>query len=100
MSGLIYTHEGGASNVSDLGGQGEEDGTKAQRTIWQRLVDELGEAVRKSVYRFYGELLANEGDAWRLAIAALAGNRPGRGRSQARAPTSPSARPLPAAAPG
>lgn len=54
--------------------------TESQRAIWQRLVDELSEAVRKSDYRFYGELLANEGDAWRRAIAALAGNRRGRGR--------------------
>lgn len=54
--------------------------TDAQRAIWQQLVDELGEAVRKSDYRFYGELLANEGDAWRRAIGALAGNRSERGR--------------------
>jgi len=54
---------------------------EAQRTIWQRLVDELAEAVRKSDYRFYGELLANEGDAWRRAVAALAGSRPKRGRA-------------------
>jgi hypothetical protein len=53
---------------------------EAQRAIWQRLVDELGEAIRKSDYRFYGELLSNEGHAWRRAIAALGGNRPGRGR--------------------
>lgn len=54
--------------------------TEAQRAIWQQLVDELGEAIRKSDYRFYGELLPNEGHAWRRAIVALGGNLPGRGR--------------------
>jgi len=54
--------------------------TEAQRTIWERLARELGEAIRKSDYRFFGELLANEGDAWRRALVALAGERPGRGR--------------------
>jgi len=52
----------------------------AQRTIWGRLVEHLGEFVRKNDYRFQHESWGDEGDAWLRAIASLTGTRRETGR--------------------
>jgi hypothetical protein len=46
----------------------------AQRDIWRRLEADLGEFIRKSDYRFHGEPLEVEGDAWLRGIAAVSGD--------------------------
>ena len=48
----------------------------AQRTIWERLVGDLSEFIRKNDYRFRHETWGEERDAWLRAIAALSGARP------------------------
>jgi len=48
----------------------------AQRTIWERLVGDLSEFIRKNDYRFRSETWGEERDAWLRAIAALSGTRP------------------------
>jgi len=48
-----------------------------QRAIWQRLVDQLSESIRKSDYRFKDEVWGDESGSWIRAIAALVGTRPG-----------------------
>jgi hypothetical protein len=48
----------------------------AQRAIWRRLAEDLGEFIRKTDYRFRDEPRGVEGDAWLRAVAALAGSRP------------------------
>jgi len=45
----------------------------AQRRIWERLLAQLSEFIRKNDYRFRDEPVGEEGDAWLRAIAALAG---------------------------
>jgi len=45
----------------------------AQRFIWQALVDQLDEAVRKNDWRFRDEPKGEEMKAWLKALAALAG---------------------------
>jgi hypothetical protein len=57
--------------------------TKAQRAIWERLVGQLSESIRKSDYRFQGEAWGEESGAWLRAIAALVGARPDQGRRRA-----------------
>ena len=52
----------------------------AQRAIWQRLVGDLREFIRRADYRFRDEPRGTEGDAWLRAVAALAGSRPEVGR--------------------
>ena len=47
----------------------------AQRVVWERLVGDLGEFIRKSDYRFQAESWGEERDAWLRAIAALTGAR-------------------------
>jgi len=47
----------------------------AQREIWERLVAQLSEFVRKNDYRFCHEPMGVEGDAWLRSIAALSGQR-------------------------
>jgi hypothetical protein len=47
----------------------------AQRAIWERLVGDLSEFIRKSDYRFRHESWGEERDAWLRAIAALTGLR-------------------------
>jgi hypothetical protein len=46
---------------------------RTQSDIWKRLVGELTEFIRKNDYRFRDEPWGDERDAWRRAIAALAG---------------------------
>lgn len=48
----------------------------AQRRIWERLVGDLSEFIRKNDYRFRCETWGEERDAWLRAIAALSGARP------------------------
>jgi len=48
----------------------------AQRAIWQGLVEDLREFIRKTDYRFRDEGRGAEGDAWLRAVAALGGSRP------------------------
>lgn len=45
----------------------------AQRRIWEKLVGQLTEFIRKNDYRFCHEPSGDEGDAWLRAIAALTG---------------------------
>lgn len=45
----------------------------AQARIWERLLAQLSEFIRKSDYRFRGEAVGEEGDSWLRAISALAG---------------------------
>ena len=45
----------------------------AQRTVWQRLADELGEFIRKNDYRFRDEGFGAERDAWLRALQAVSG---------------------------
>jgi hypothetical protein len=52
--------------------------TAVQRSVWQRLVGELSENIRKSDYRFRDEPRGDEADAWLRAVAALVGPRPAR----------------------
>jgi hypothetical protein len=53
--------------------------TRAQVTIWERLIDDLGEFVRKNDHRFRNEpMSARQGDAWLRAISTLVGALPGR----------------------
>jgi len=47
----------------------------AQQAIWQRLTDQLSEAIRKSDYRFRDEPAGDESGAWLRGIAALSGAR-------------------------
>lgn len=46
----------------------------AQQLIWQALVDQLSEAIRKNDWRFQDEPKGEEMKAWLKALAALAGN--------------------------
>lgn len=46
-----------------------------QRAVWERLVDQLGETIRKSDYRFRDELWGEESGAWLRALYAVAGAR-------------------------
>jgi hypothetical protein len=48
----------------------------AQRAVWHRLEDELGEFIRKSDYRFRDEGFGVERDAWLRALAAVSGPKP------------------------
>jgi len=48
----------------------------AQRGIWERLVGDLSEFVRKNDYRFQHEEMGEERNAWIRGIAAIAGARP------------------------
>jgi hypothetical protein len=45
----------------------------AQEAIWQKLVTQLGESIRKSDHRFKEESWGEEAGAWIRAIAALVG---------------------------
>jgi hypothetical protein len=45
----------------------------AQRAIWQRLVDELDEFIRKHDHRFSGEAIGAEGTSWSRAIDLVSG---------------------------
>ncbi|MCS7221347.1 MAG: DUF6062 family protein [Anaerolineae bacterium] len=47
----------------------------AQRAIWQRLLAELNEFIRKNDYRFRHEGFGPEGDSWLRALASLSGDR-------------------------
>jgi len=47
----------------------------AQRLIWERLIGQLNESIRKSDYRFLGEDWEAEEGAWLRAITAIAGAR-------------------------
>ena len=46
-----------------------------QLAVWDQLLGELNEFIRKQDYRFRDEGLAAEGDAWLRAIAAISGQR-------------------------
>jgi hypothetical protein len=48
----------------------------AQQAIWQRLIDDLGEFIRKSDHRFRDESWGREADAWLRALTALVGAPP------------------------
>ncbi|MCD6290505.1 MAG: hypothetical protein J7M34_08380 [Anaerolineae bacterium] len=48
---------------------------EAQRPIWQRLLDELDEFIRKNDYRFRDEGFGAEGDSWLRALATISGER-------------------------
>jgi hypothetical protein len=52
----------------------------AQRTVWERLVGQLSESIRKSDYRFQDEAWGEESGAWLRAIAALVGGLPDKDR--------------------
>jgi hypothetical protein len=52
----------------------------AQRIVWQRLVDQLHEVLRKNDYRYQDEPSGEEADAWTRAIAALVGPQAGRSK--------------------
>jgi hypothetical protein len=53
--------------------------TQAQQEIWERLIDNLGEFIRKNDHRFRHEPMSKrEGDAWLRAISTLVGAFPGR----------------------
>ena len=45
----------------------------AQRTIWERLDQQLGEVIRKNDYRYHDEPWGDEAGAWLRVVAALAG---------------------------
>ncbi len=47
----------------------------AQRAIWQRLLAELNEFIRKNDYRFREEGFGAEGDSWLRALASISGDR-------------------------
>lgn len=47
----------------------------AQRVIWQRLLAELNEFIRKNDYRFREEGFGTEGDSWLRALASISGDR-------------------------
>ncbi len=47
----------------------------AQLHIWQQLIQQLDEFVRKNDYRFQSEKTGQEGDAWQRALVAVSGNR-------------------------
>jgi hypothetical protein len=49
---------------------------KAQRAIWERLVGQLSEVIRKSDYRFKDEPRGAEVGGTLRAITAVSGNRP------------------------
>ncbi|MGD8624187.1 MAG: DUF6062 family protein [Anaerolineae bacterium] len=49
---------------------------EAQQQVWQRLEAELAEFIRKKDHRFKDEPFGPERDAWRRALAALAGPPP------------------------
>ena len=53
--------------------------TGAQRAVWERLIDDLGEFIRKNDHRFRHEQMSKrEGDAWLRAISTVVGALPGR----------------------
>jgi hypothetical protein len=61
-------------------GQAEDEAQRrsllaAQRLIWQRLLAELNEFIRKNDYRFREEGFGVEGDSWLRALASLSGDR-------------------------
>ena len=56
---------------------------QAQQVIWTRLVDHLGECIRKCDYRFSDEPRGDERGACARAIAALVGPRPGHSDKEA-----------------
>jgi hypothetical protein len=60
------------------GGKSFERLMVVQRSVWQRLVGELSENIRKSDYRFRDEPRGDETDAWLRAVAVLVGARPDR----------------------
>ena len=51
-----------------------------QRAVWQRLVDQLGESIRKNDYRNLDEAWGEEAGSWLRGIAALVGARLERGK--------------------
>ncbi len=52
---------------------------RAQQVVWERLIDDLGEFVRKNDHRFQHERMGKrEGDAWLRAISTMVGALPGR----------------------
>lgn len=50
----------------------------AQRLVWERLVDQLSESIRKSDYRNLDQVWGEEAGAWLRGVAALVGARPER----------------------
>lgn len=48
----------------------------AQREIWERLMGDLSEFIRKNDYRFQDKQMGRERNAWIRGIAAMAGARP------------------------
>jgi hypothetical protein len=58
----------------------------AQKVVWQRLHDELGEFIRKNDYRFRDEPFGDEKDAWLRALEAISGPPP-QSRSKGRSLT-------------
>jgi hypothetical protein len=48
----------------------------AQRAIWQRLYDELGEFIRKKDFQHKSEAFGPEKDSWLRALASLSGTPP------------------------
>jgi hypothetical protein len=51
-----------------------------QQIVWQRLVDQLSESIRKSDYRNLDEVWGEEAGSWLRGIAALVGSRRERGK--------------------
>ncbi len=45
----------------------------AQRTVWERLNQQLGEVIRKNDYRYHDEPWGEEAGAWMRIVANLAG---------------------------
>ena len=80
-SGLCLPHLRGAlQRVND--GKTYDALTAAQEGIWQRLLDNLGEALRKYDYRLQGQATGEEGDSWRRAMGLVAGARVAREAEQ------------------
>jgi hypothetical protein len=48
---------------------------RVQRAVWQRLVDQLAESIRKNDYRNLDEAWGEEAGSWLRGIAALVGAR-------------------------
>ncbi len=73
-SGLCLPHFRGAlQRVSDR--KAYDALTDAQEAIWQHLLDNLGEALRKYADRSQGQASGEEGDSWRRAMGLVAGAR-------------------------
>jgi hypothetical protein len=73
-SGLCLPHLRGAlQHVGDI--KTYDALTAAQEAIWQRLLDNLGEAIGKYEVQRQGQATPEEGDSWRRALGQIVGAR-------------------------